>query len=107
MEPQASDRVAALERATGLDEPAIGPDEPARRRFLKFLLGFSAVSTLAMVVAPVVGFDPASRHIICPCHDGHFNPANGSVISGPPPAPLAAVGVAVEGDQVFLVPGGA
>jgi cytochrome b6-f complex iron-sulfur subunit len=27
-----------------------------RRRFLRFLLGFSVVSTLAMIAAPVVGF---------------------------------------------------
>lgn len=139
-----------------------------RRRFIRMLLGFSALSTLAMVVTPIVGFlipprtagagaggrvlagtttdlpigngkvvamgskpvivvnttagvkaysavcthlgcivdyDTTSNHIICPCHDGHFNPASGGVISGPPPQPLPPVSVAVEKDQIFLVSG--
>jgi Rieske Fe-S protein len=144
------------------------PKSPARRRFLSFLLGFSAVSTLGMIVAPVVGFlvpprtqgagggrvvagtlqdipantgkvvamgsapvivvnteggvkafsavcthlgcivdfDATTRHVVCPCHDGHFNPASGAVLSGPPPAPLPPVAVAIEDDEIVLVPGG-
>lgn len=145
-------------------------DSPGRRRFLRFLLGFSVVSTIAMVAAPIVGFlippptttgtsggkvlagttedipvgsgkvvpvgskpvivtntdagvtafsavcthlgcivgfDSTVRQIVCPCHDGHFNPANGAVVSGPPPRPLAPVAVSVEKDQIFLLPGGA
>ena len=142
-------------------------DRPmGRRRFIGVLLGFSVVSTLAMIVMPIVGFlipprtagagaggrvlaatttdlpigngkvvamgskpvivinttagvkaysavcthlgcivgyDSTVGHIICPCHDGHFNSTSGGVISGPPPQPLAPVGVAVEKDQIFLV----
>lgn len=148
------------------------PREPgtpvSRRRFLRWLLGFSAVSTLAMVAAPVVsflappkstaagaggkvpagsrtdiplgkgkvvpmgskpvivvnqaqgvvafsaicthlgcvvGFDDASGLIVCPCHDGRFNPGTGAVVSGPPPAPLAPITVNLEGDKIFLVSG--
>ena len=139
-----------------------------RRRFIRMLLGFSLVSTLAMIVTPVVGFlippktegagaggrvlaatttdlpvgngkvvamgskpvivintaggvkaysavcthlgcivgyDATSGHIVCPCHDGHFSPTSGGVVSGPPPQPLAPVAVAVEKDQIFLVSG--
>ena len=139
-----------------------------RRRFIRLLLGFSVVSTLAMVVTPIVGFlvppktagagaggrvlagtttdlpvgsgkvvamgskpvvvinteagvkaysavcthlgcivlyDSTAKQIVCPCHDGHFNPASGAVVSGPPPRPLPPVGVAVEKDQIFLVSG--
>ena len=146
------------------------PESPARRRFLRFLLGFSVVSTIGMIAAPIVGFlippkasgsstggkvlagttadlpagtgkvvavgskpvivtntdtgvtafsavcthlgcivgfDSTVRQIVCPCHDGHFNPANGAVVSGPPPRPLAPVAVSVEKDQIFLLPGGA
>jgi Rieske Fe-S protein len=146
-------------------QPSGGPAIP-RRRFLRWLLGFSIFSTLAMVAAPVVAFlvppkstatasggkvlagtladiplgkgkvvpmgskpaivintaqgvvaysaicthlgcivayDDLSSTIVCPCHDGRFSPANGSVVSGPPPAPLPSVAVSVEGDQVFLV----
>jgi Rieske Fe-S protein len=148
---------------TGVD-PAGRP--VPRRRFIRMLLGFSALSTLAMVATPIIGFlipprtagagtggrvlaattadlpigsgkvvamgskpvivvntsggvkaysavcthlgcivgyDTTSNHIVCPCHDGHFNPASGGVISGPPPQPLPSVAVTVEKDQIFLV----
>jgi nitrite reductase/ring-hydroxylating ferredoxin subunit len=149
--------------------PGASPDSPARRRFLRFLGSFSIVSTISIIVAPIVGFlippkvqssggggrvlagtladipantglvvamgskpvivtnteagiaafsavcthlgcivdfDTTVRQIVCPCHDGHFNAATGVVISGPPPRPLPPVASAIEGDQVFLIPGG-
>ena len=136
-----------------------------RRRFVRLLLGWSIVSTLSIVVAPVIGFlipprQPAaaggrllvgatddigpgrskivalgskpvivlnspqgmkafsavcthlgcivgfdasqSPDIVSPCHDGHFSAFNGSVISGPPPAPLKEYPVAVEKNQVYV-----
>jgi len=148
-------------------QPSGAPEIP-RRRFLRWLLGFSVVSTLAMVTAPVVtflvppkssasgsggkvlagtvadiplgsgkvvamgsqptivvntaqgvlaysaicthlgcivAFDDLSSTIACPCHDGRFSPANGSVVSGPPPTALAPVTVSVEGDEIYLVGG--
>jgi len=151
----------------------MGPDTPPgatsavpRRRFLRWLLGFSVVSTLAMIAAPVaaflvppkstatgsggrilagtiadiplgkgkvvpmgskpvivintaqgvvaysaicthlgciVAFDDLSSTIVCPCHDGRFSPANGTVVSGPPPSGLPAITVSVEAGQIFLV----
>ena len=146
-------------------QPSAGPPFP-RRRFLRWLLGFSVFSTLAMVATPViaflvppkssaagsggkvpagtladiplgkgkviamgskpaivintaqgvvaysaicthlgciVAFDDLSSLIVCPCHDGRFSPANGTVVSGPPPTALPSVTVSVEGDQIFLV----
>lgn len=153
-----------------MEPTAVDPaDRPVgRRRFIQMLLGFSVVSTLAMVVTPIVGFlvpprtvgagaggrvlaattadlpvgsgkvvamgskpvilvnttggvkaysavcthlgcivayDSTSSQIVCPCHDGRFSPANGGVISGPPPQPLAPIAVTVEKDQIFLVSG--
>jgi cytochrome b6-f complex iron-sulfur subunit len=151
--------------------PAIGEGTVSRRRFIKWVLGFSVTSIAAMVITPIVsflvpakqettgagarvlagtttdipsgtgkvvamgsspvivintdstpsgvkaysavcthlgcivGYDSTTRVIVCPCHDGHFNPANGAVISGPPPAPLKTIDVAVEKDQIFLVRG--
>jgi cytochrome b6-f complex iron-sulfur subunit len=139
-----------------------------RRRFMRLLLGFSLVSTVSMIVTPVIGFlipkkvegsggggkvlaakvadlpagsgkvvamgskpvvvvngeagikafsavcthlgcivayDETVKQIVCPCHDGHFSPASGAVVSGPPPQPLAAVNAVVEGDSIFLVAG--
>ncbi|HEX5591102.1 MAG TPA: Rieske (2Fe-2S) protein [Candidatus Limnocylindrales bacterium] len=139
-----------------------------RRRFIRYLMSFSIVSSLAIVVTPIIGFliptksasgtaggrvlagtletlpvgtgaviavgskpaivvstatgvkaysaicthlgcivlwDEAAGAIICPCHDGRFNPATGAVVSGPPPAPLAPLATAVEGNEIYIVTG--
>jgi cytochrome b6-f complex iron-sulfur subunit len=139
-----------------------------RRRFMRWIGGFSLVSTIAIVVTPVVGFlippksagagnggrvlvgtiddipvgqgkvvpvgsspaivinseqgvrafdgicshlgcvvawDGIASNIVCPCHDGRFNPSSGAVISGPPPAPLQPLTVAVEGKDIYIVSG--
>lgn len=142
------------------------PAQPmSRRRVVRLVLGFSIVSTLTMIVTPIVGFlAPATRSsaqpsrvmaatldgipagkgkvvalgskpiivcnapsglkafsavcthlgcivaydedrspdIVSPCHDGHFSVRNGTVISGPPPAPLKEYPVAVEKDQIYV-----
>ncbi len=146
----------------------VDPADPpvSRRRFVRLLLGWSIVSTAAMVAVPVIGFliPPRGRtaggggrllvgttddigpgrskvvalgakpvivlntargmkafsavcthlgcivgydaskspDIVSPCHDGHFSATNGTVISGPPPAPLKEYPVAVEKDKIFL-----
>jgi cytochrome b6-f complex iron-sulfur subunit len=145
-----------------------GPQGFGRRRFVRWLLGFSIVTSLAMIVTPIVGFlipsrtstaaaggrvlagtldtlpvgsgaivavgskpavvvntasgvkaysaicthlgcivawDEAARLIICPCHDGRFNPATGAVVSGPPPAPLPPLTAVVEGNDIYIVTG--
>ncbi|MEW5990428.1 MAG: Rieske (2Fe-2S) protein [Chloroflexota bacterium] len=167
---EGGDRTAA---GVGGDVAGAGGDEPAvggfaRRRFVRYLLGFSVISSLAMIVTPIVGFlipsraatagaggrvlvgtvqalpvgsgaivavgskpavvvntpggvkaysaicthlgcivawDAAATMIICPCHDGRFNPATGAVVSGPPPAPLPPLTTAVEGDEIYIVSG--
>lgn len=45
-------------QVVGEAEPALGTpvDSPSRRRFLRFLLGFSVVSTVSIIAAPIVGF---------------------------------------------------
>lgn len=45
----------------------------------------------------------SGQYIECPCHDGRFNAQTGAVISGPPPGPLPAQDVVVDGDDVFIV----
>lgn len=157
-----------------LDEPESGDDEAvaarpfSRRRFVRFLMSFSVVSSIAMVITPIVGFlapsktasgavggkvlagtldtlpigagtvvsvgskpaivvntaagvkaysaicthlacvvmwDETASNIVCPCHDGRFNPASGAVISGPPPAPLPTLNAVVEGNEIYIVTG--
>jgi Rieske Fe-S protein len=39
--------------------------------------------------------------INCPCHGSQFAIADGSVVGGPAPSPLAEVEITVEGDQVL------
>jgi Rieske Fe-S protein len=39
---------------------------------------------------------------VCPCHGGTYNLADGGVVSGPPPRPLPAVTVTVNGDNLTL-----
>lgn len=43
---------------------------------------------------------PAGKEFRCPCHGSVYNAATGAVISGPAPAPLAAIPVKVEGGKV-------
>lgn len=141
-------------------------EEVSRRRFMGWLLGFSALATAAGVLTPIMGYlwptkrqlgesggraqvgtladfpagqgkvapvndkpviivntqqgglkafsaicthlgcitewDERRQIILCPCHDGRFNPINGDVISGPPPSPLPEMLVAVEGENIYV-----
>jgi cytochrome b6-f complex iron-sulfur subunit len=63
------------------------------------LRGYSAVCTH---FACICKWDPTLGQIVCPCHDGFFDPIDGHVISGPPPSPLEALAVEVKGDEIYL-----
>jgi len=43
-----------------------------------------------------------NSEIYCPCHGGTFNPSNGAVTGGPPPAPLAEYAVLILGDDIYV-----
>jgi len=58
--------------------------------------GFTAVCTHAGCIVGTV----AGGTINCPCHGSKYSIADGSVVAGPAPKPLAARTVAVEGDQI-------
>jgi Rieske Fe-S protein len=64
--------------------------------------GVKAYSAICTHLGCVVAWNDLIGVIQCPCHDGHFNPATGAVVSGPPPAALPPVTVSVEGDQIYL-----
>jgi Rieske Fe-S protein len=40
--------------------------------------------------------------IYCPCHGGTFNPANGTVLGGPPPRALPEFGVLVQNGSLYV-----
>jgi Rieske Fe-S protein len=65
--------------------------------------GVKAFSAVCTHLGCIVGYDASqSPDIVSPCHAGHFNAVNGTVISGPPPAPLKEYSVAVQKNQVYV-----
>jgi len=64
--------------------------------------GPKAFSAICTHLACIVEWDETRQFILCPCHDGRFSPLNGSVISGPPPAPLPELPLTVEGDAIYV-----
>jgi len=64
--------------------------------------GFKAYSAVCTHFACVVKWDASADQIYCPCHDGYFDPLDGSVISGPPPEPLETLQITLAGNEVFV-----
>ncbi|MBU2610458.1 MAG: Rieske 2Fe-2S domain-containing protein [Chloroflexi bacterium] len=68
--------------------------------------GLKAYSAVCTHFACLVKWNPESGKIECPCHEGYFSPSDGSVISGPPPAPLDAFVAEVVDGQIYVKVGG-
>ncbi len=64
--------------------------------------GLKAFSAICTHLGCVVYWHPQKNVIHSPCHDGLFNPINGSVISGPPPRPLPEYELTVKEGKVFV-----
>jgi cytochrome b6-f complex iron-sulfur subunit len=64
--------------------------------------GLKAYSAICTHLGCIVEWDQNRQFILCPCHDGRFNPLNGAIISGPQPAPLPSLALTVENDNVYL-----
>ena len=64
--------------------------------------GLRAFSAICTHLGCVVEWDKSRQFILCPCHDGRFNPLNGAVISGPPPAPLPQLALTVEEGTIYV-----
>lgn len=67
--------------------------------------GLKAYSAVCTHFACIVKWNPVTDRIECPCHDGFFSPADGSVISGPPPSPLGLLTAEVVDGQIFVKAG--
>jgi Rieske Fe-S protein len=50
-----------------------------------------------------VYFSAESRRLECPCHEGSFSVADGSVIAGPPPRPLPRVVLERRGTTLVAI----
>jgi Rieske Fe-S protein len=64
--------------------------------------GIKAYSAVCTHFACITKWDPELGQIVCPCHEGFFDPLDGSVISGPPPTPLEALDVLVENGTILI-----
>ncbi|HHH82573.1 MAG TPA: Rieske (2Fe-2S) protein [Chloroflexi bacterium] len=64
--------------------------------------GIVAYSAVCTHFACIVDWNPESGMIECPCHDGFFDPVDGSVISGPPPSPLEAIPVNIQDGTILI-----
>ena len=64
--------------------------------------GLVAYSAVCTHFACLVKWNPASGMIECPCHEGYFDPADGTVISGPPPEPLGEIQVNIVDGTIFI-----
>lgn len=49
----------------------------------------------------IVQYDPASKAIICACHNGKYD-LTGKNVSGPPPRPLEEFTVNIKGDDITV-----
>lgn len=64
--------------------------------------GLRAYKAVCTHFACIVSWNPDSGMIECPCHAGFFSPLDGSVISGPPPAPLSVLVIEIIDDSIFI-----
>ncbi|MBU0512064.1 MAG: Rieske (2Fe-2S) protein [Chloroflexi bacterium] len=64
--------------------------------------GLRAYSAVCTHFACICKWDPGLGQIVCPCHDGFFDPSDGSVISGPPPTSLAALNVEIVDGDIYV-----
>lgn len=48
-------------------------------------------------------WDKEQNHLVCPCHDGHFDARTGDVISGPPQRPLPMIEVEERGGTIYAL----
>jgi cytochrome b6-f complex iron-sulfur subunit len=63
--------------------------------------GVKAFSAICSHLGCVVRWEEAG-YIACPCHDAHFNPQTGAVISGPAPSPLPVYETDVDDDDIYV-----
>ena len=68
--------------------------------------GLKAYSAVCTHFACIVKWNPESGHLECPCHEGDFSSIDGSVISGPPPAPLMILDTEIVDGQIYVKVGG-
>ena len=64
---------------------------------------FVAFSQKCTHLSCAVYYDRDQNRLACPCHQGFFSIADGSVLQGPPQRPLPRVELARSGDRLIAV----
>ena len=79
-----------------------GENDPAIAMRLKDgrLVAFSSVCTH---LSCAVLWKKDEQHLVCPCHNGVFDPRTGAAVAGPPPRPLAKIRLQERHDGVYAV----
>lgn len=62
-----------------------------------------AYSAVCTHLSCEVLWKPLHHQLVCPCHDGHFNPATGDPTGGPPERPLPSIRLERRGDAIVAV----
>ena len=111
---QISNRILAVLGVTAITIPIVAyffppnleetPSEPILVSKLDDLppAGLRAYSAVCTHFACVCKWDPARELIVCPCHEGYFEPLEGQVVSGPPPLPLESLAVNIIDDEIYV-----
>ncbi|MBK5221715.1 MAG: Rieske (2Fe-2S) protein [Acidimicrobiia bacterium] len=64
---------------------------------------FVAYSAVCTHLACEVLWVPDDNDLYCPCHNGHFDPANGAPTAGPPQRPLPEIRLAQRGNSIVAL----
>lgn len=62
---------------------------------------YAAYSRICTHNSCPVSYRPAERALECPCHNGLFSVADGSVLGGPPPRPLPRILLEIRGNDIL------
>lgn len=65
---------------------------------------FAAYSQSCTHLMCPVHFQPETRRLVCPCHEGYFSAIDGRVLAGPPPRPLPRYPVELRDGQGWVNP---
>lgn len=66
-------------------------------------IGFVAYSGKCTHLSCAVYYREDEKRLVCPCHDGVFDPATGVPIAGPPQRPLPKITINQEGNMLYAV----
>lgn len=78
-----------------------GPDDPAI--VLHLATGIVAYSQKCTHLGCVVFWEEQDEELVCPCHEGIFEPTTGDPIAGPPERPLPRIAVEVRGGTIWAL----